>query len=107
MSQIQVITSEIRSAAHKLAQAANGVTDASPEKDLDGIPGAMPGSQSAGAAQALGSAWATQFKKWHDDAIAEHDVMVDNANNYDESDLRADQRALSAQRSYNVPVPTK
>lgn len=106
MSQIQVITSEIRSAAGKLAKAANGVLDASPENDLDAIPGAMPGSQSAGAAQALGSAWAAQFKKWHDDAMAEHDVMIDNADNYDASDLRADERAQRAD-GYNVPIPTK
>lgn len=93
--EIQVITSEIRSAAREFEAAARGVLAASPGKDVADIPGAMPGSRSAGAAQQLSSAWTDQFKKWHDDAMKQHENLIGSADDYDAADLRADQRALA------------
>ena len=89
----EVITQDIRDAARKAAAAANGVGRADPSDDVDGISTALPGSQSAGAAERLSTAWGDRFRGWKADALDLQERCNAGADAYDASDHAAALRA--------------
>jgi hypothetical protein len=60
---VEVVPDQIRDAAAKMDAAASGVRSNAPT-DIDGVAGALPGSQSAGAATTLASTWKSRFNGW-------------------------------------------
>ncbi|QIX26344.1 hypothetical protein ncot_06820 [Nocardioides sp. JQ2195] len=88
----EVVVADINAAATKLREAARGVKDADPSADIDDIATALPGSRSGPKATALGTAWKSRFKKWHDDAVAEAREQEKSADSYDASDYASDLR---------------
>ncbi len=92
MAGFETVAADIRAAARAMTTTANEVGALHPERAVDKIATALPGSQSAGAATALAAAWARRFGGWHDDAGAQAEKMHHSAEDYDASDYQADAR---------------
>lgn len=89
MADVEVVTSEVRAAAGKVGQAADGVSAAAPASSLDKIPAALPGGTAAAAARELATAWKSRFSDWHEDAVGQQDNLVASAATYDGHDEAA------------------
>lgn len=98
---IQVVRSDIRAAAKKFKEAADGVQKADPSTDVDDIATSMRGSASASAATTLSSTWKTRFSDWSKDGNNQHDKLNTAASNYDE----ADHRAATSMRAQCQQIP--
>lgn len=104
---IEVIPSQIRKTADNLLEAAEGVKRANPSDSLDAFAGALPGSQSAGAAKGLANAWNERFRTWFNDADHQHEAQYNAARNYDDADYAADRAARNAAlHTGMIPTPT-
>lgn len=97
-SGFEVVQADIRAAARKLGETAEGVENADPSKEVTPIGTAMPGSRSAAAAARLTSTWQTRFSTWGSDATTQQDKLVDSAADYDAADYASSQRHIAQRR---------
>jgi len=86
MSDIEVVTADLRRAATQIGSAADGVDGADPHAALDGVGSALTGSATASAASTLAGAWRTRFADWSADARAQRQRLDASAASYDETD---------------------
>lgn len=98
---IQVVRSDIRAAAKKFKEAADGVQKADPSGDVDDIATCMQGSASASAATTLSGTWKTRFSDWTKDGNNQHDKLNTAASNYDQ----ADHDAAMSMRAQGAQLP--
>jgi hypothetical protein len=89
MSDIEVVTSQLRQAAAQIGSAADGVQRADPHALLDAVDPALAGSASAGAAKTLSGSWQTRFAAWVRDARAHGQSLAASAATYDGTDEAA------------------
>ena len=83
---VSVVPGQIRTAAGKIDEAAQGATSHKPGDDIGAVSGALPGSQSAGAATSLVSGWNKRFKSWVTDSEANAKALRSAADNWSEKD---------------------
>jgi hypothetical protein len=94
VSDIEVVTADLRHAAEQIGSAADGVGTADPHATLDAVGSALPGSATAGAASTLTAAWRSRFAAWSADARAQQQELDASAASYDGTDeLAASQLA--------------
>ena len=86
---VSVVPGQIRTAAGKIDEAATGAGAHKPGDDISATPGALPGSQSAGAATSLESGWNTRFTSWKTDAEAHARTLRSAADNWSAKDEQA------------------
>lgn len=89
MSDIEVVTGQVRRAATQIGTAAEGVHAAAPHGLLDAVAPALAGSASAGAANTLSGSWQTRFAGWVGDARAQRQRLDASAASYDGTDETA------------------
>lgn len=89
MSDVEVVTADLRSAAAALAQVRSAVAGARPEEAMDSLPGALPGSQSSAIAGAVAGRWISRFKDWDTGIAGQHDALTESAATYDGTDACA------------------
>lgn len=94
MVNINVVPEDLRKAARHMRDIAESVRDSCPSKGLDELPDALPGTQSAAAAESLQQAWTSRFHRWADDGMANHDAYVRAADYYQTTDAKIAQEAL-------------
>ena len=83
---LEMLRADVDAAAQKLGAAADGIGATEPGPHLAGVRGALPDSQSAGAAQSLTESWGTAVSDLTRDLGALRDQMIAAANHLEAED---------------------
>lgn len=83
---LEMLKADVDAAAAKIGEAADGIRATDPASHLSGVAGALPGSQSASAAQALTDSWRTGVSQLAKDLDGQRERMTSAANHLQAQD---------------------
>lgn len=87
------VPKSLRSSANELDDAESVGRKHSPHEHVGEIKTALPDSESAAVAASLKTTWKTRFKSWSDDVASQATSLRSAADNWDEADQAATDRA--------------